>query len=175
VILAFERPIQVGDLIEVGGKMGVVKEIGVRSSKINNNEGADIIVPNGDLLSQHLINWTMQNRNKQVEFIIGIPYQSDMKKVTALLQETLTGNEKVMKVPVPSIAVQQLGEWTIDLKISFWVNDLTEAGSIRSNAMMEIYEALIGAGIQVPVHKGLVVEPSILKAAKPWKVVEDNL
>lgn len=68
VIIAFERPIQVGDLIEVGGKTGVVKEIGVRSSKINNNAGADIIVPNGDLLSQHLINWTMQDRSKQVEF-----------------------------------------------------------------------------------------------------------
>ncbi|MEP7110718.1 MAG: mechanosensitive ion channel domain-containing protein, partial [Ferruginibacter sp.] len=154
VILAFERPIQVGDLIEVGGKLGVVKEIGVRSSKINNNEGADIIVPNGDLLSQHLINWTMQDRNKQVEFIIGIPYQADLKIVKTVIQEILTKNERIMETPGPAIIVQQFGDWAIDLKILFWVHDLSEASSIRSNSMIEIYENLTGAGIQLPVYKG---------------------
>ena len=154
VILAFERPIQVGDLIEVGGKLGVVKEIGVRSSKINNNEGADIIVPNGDLLSQHLINWTMQDRNKQVEFIIGIPYQADIKMVRTAIKEILLNNEQIMQVPAPAITVQQFGDWSIDLRISFWVNDLNEAGSIRSNAMIEIFETLAQSGIQLPVYKG---------------------
>jgi small-conductance mechanosensitive channel len=151
VILAFERPIQVGDLIEVGGKMGVVKEIGVRSSKINNNEGADIIVPNGDLLSQHLINWTMQDRNKQVEYMIGIPYNSDIEKVREIIRQTLAGNEKIMPTPGPSVIVKQFGERTIDLKISFWVFDLSEAGAVRSNAMIEIYQKLAAAGIQLPV------------------------
>ncbi|MDN3655283.1 mechanosensitive ion channel [Ferruginibacter paludis] len=161
VILAFERPIQVGDLIEVGGKMGVVKEIGVRSSKINNNEGADIIVPNGDLLSQHLINWTMQDRNKQVEYTIGIPYNSDIEKVRGIIRETLAGEEKIMAAPVPSITVKQFGERTIDLKISFWVFDLSEAGAIRSNAMIKIYEKLTAAGIQLPVS--------------PWPLAEQNV
>ncbi|MEO6550660.1 MAG: mechanosensitive ion channel domain-containing protein [Ferruginibacter sp.] len=154
VIIAFERPIQVGDLIEVGGKLGVVKEIGVRSSKINNNAGADIIVPNGDLLSQHLINWTMQDRNKQIEFIIGIPYLSNLKTVKDLIQNVLENNDRIMKTPGPGIIVQQFGDWTIDLKVLFWVNDLTEAGSIRSNAMIEIYESLLAEGIQIPVYKG---------------------
>ncbi|MCW3109285.1 MAG: hypothetical protein JWQ09_3791 [Segetibacter sp.] len=174
VILAFERPIQVGDLIEVGGKLGVVKEIGVRSSKINNNEGADIIVPNGDLLSQHLINWTMQDRTKQIEFIIGIPYQADLKKVTTLIQEALAENERIMKIPGVAIMVQQFGDWAIDLKILFWVHDLTEAGAIRSNAMIEIYEVLNEAGIQLPAYKGPIVEPTIQKTITPGKQVEDN-
>ena len=158
VILAFERPIQVGDLIEVGGKLGVVKEIGVRSSKINNNEGADIIVPNGDLLSQHLINWTMQDRNKQIEFVIGIPYQSDLKIVKNSIQDTLSKNERIMKTPAPAIMVQHFGDWTIDLKILFWVNDLTEAGGIRGNAMQDIYETLAATGIQLPVYRGPVAD-----------------
>ena len=163
VILAFERPIQVGDLIEVGGKQGVVKEIGVRSSKINNNEGGDIIVPNGDLLSQHLINWTKQDRSKQTEFTISISYQSDLKKVTDLIQEALGKNEKMMKVPAPSITVKQFGDWSIDLKVLFWVPDLTEAVTIRSNAMIEMYEILAAAGTQFPVYRGSVTEPSIQK------------
>lgn len=153
VILAFERPIQVGDLIEVGGKKGVVKEIGVRSSKINNNEGADIIIPNGDLLSQHLINWTMQDRNKQVEFAIGIPYESNIKDIRDIVQEALAGNEKVMSSPAPGVVVQQFGDWAIDLRISFWVHDLADAGSVRSNAMITIFEKLSEKGIKIPVYK----------------------
>lgn len=153
VILAFERPIQVGDLIEVGGKTGVIKEIGVRSSKINNNEGADIIIPNGDLLSQHLINWTMQDRNKQVDFTIGIPYQTDLNNIKTVILENLKKNDKVMESPGPAIMVQKFGDWAIDLKILFWVNDLSEAGSIRSNAMIDIYEALNIAGIKLPINR----------------------
>jgi small-conductance mechanosensitive channel len=140
--------------------MGVVKEIGVRSSKINNNEGADIIVPNGDLLSQHLINWTMQDRNKQVACMIGIPYNSDIQKVREIIRETLTGNEKIMPSPGPSVTVKQFGDRTIDLQISFWVFDLSDAGVIRSNAMIEMYEKLTAAGIQLPVN--------------PWPLPEQN-
>ena len=158
VIIAFERPIQVGDLIEVGGKTGVVKEIGVRSSKINNNEGADIIVPNGDLLSQHLINWTMQDRNRQVEFLIGIPYQADLQKVRTCIQEALMQNERIMKSPAPAIVIQQFDDWAIKMKILFWVYDLAEAGGIRSNVMIEIYEMLASMGIRLPVYKGVPAE-----------------
>jgi small-conductance mechanosensitive channel len=153
VIIAFERPIQLGDLIEVGGKVGVVKEIGVRSSKINNNEGAEIIIPNGDLLSQHLINWTMQDRNKQVEFAIGIPYESNIRDIRDIVQETLAGNEKIMSSPVPAVVVQQFGDWAIDLRITFWVHDLADAGSVRSNAMITIFEKLSEKGIKIPVYK----------------------
>lgn len=159
VIIAFERPIQVGDLIEVGGKKGIVKEIGVRSSKINNNEGADIIVPNGDLLSQHLINWTMQDRNKQIEFMIGMPYGADINKVKTIIHDTLSNNEKVMTTPGTAILIKQFGDRAIDLKISFWVYDLSDGGSARSNAMIEIYEKLTAAGIHLPVYKGPLAEP----------------
>jgi small-conductance mechanosensitive channel len=117
----------------------------------------------------------MQDRNKQIEFIIGIPYQSDIKKVTTAIHGTLTKNEKVMKSPAAAIVVQQLGEWAIDLKISFWVDDLTEAGSIRSDAMIQIYEMLIANGVRLPVHRGPAAEPPIPKTPIPWKLVEDNV
>lgn len=111
-------------------------------------------MPNGDLLSQHLINWTMQDRNKQIEFLIGIPYQADIRMVKTIIQETFTKNERIMTAPGPAITVQHFGDWAIDIKISFWVHDLTEAVAIRSNAMVEIYETLTAAGIQLPVYKG---------------------
>lgn len=147
IILAFERPIQVGDLIELGDKKGIVKEIGVRSSKINNNEGGEIIVPNGDLLSQHLINWTMHDRNKQVEFIIGIPHKTEMNEVSNIIKNALLKDNAIMATPPSNVTVQQFTERAIQLKIVFWVHDLSEAGTARSNAMMNIYEDLAAAGI----------------------------
>lgn len=159
IILAFERPIQVGDLIEVGGKLGVVKEIGVRSSKINNNAGADIIVPNGDLLSQHLTNWTMQDRNKQIDFTMGIPYNSDIKNVRNIILEILENNDKIMTEHHPAVMINQFGEKTIDLEVVFWVYDLANGGSVRTNAMIDIYEKLAGAGIHLPVATEVLPAP----------------
>jgi potassium efflux system protein len=161
IIIAFERPIQVGDLIEIGGKQGVVKEIGVRSSKINNNSGADIIVPNGDLLSQHLINWTMQDRNKQLEFTIGIPYQEDIKKLTGLIKKTLDKNDNIMASHPPAIIVQEFGDRGIALKIIFWVEDLANAGSVRTRAMIDVYDMLNAEGVHFPVYKGPPADPLI--------------
>ncbi|HZZ74843.1 MAG TPA: mechanosensitive ion channel domain-containing protein, partial [Puia sp.] len=87
IIIAFERPIQIGDTIEISGKTGTVQEIGVRPSQISNGEGANIIVPNGDLLSQQLINWTMHNRNKRIKISFSVPYQSDFRKARDLVLE----------------------------------------------------------------------------------------
>jgi small-conductance mechanosensitive channel len=171
VILAFEQPIQVGDLIEVGGKLGVVKEIGVRSSKINNNCGADIIVPNGDLLSQHLINWTMQDRNKQVEFAISIPYLSDIRSVFALIKQTLRDNGKIMTEHPQSIAIEEFTDLCIKLRISFWVPDLTEAGAIKTAAMIEVYEQLRAEGVHFPANKNPADDELMLgefKNGAPW-------
>lgn len=152
VILAFERPIQIGDQIEIGNKSGTVKEIGVRSSKIHNAEGADIIVPNGDLLSQHLINWTMQDRSKRVEFSIGVPYSTDLDQAKDLIAEKLKLNENILQNPAPVIIVQDFGEYAISIRILFWIADLSVAGSMRSTAMIDTKKVLSEAGIQLQVR-----------------------
>ncbi len=152
VILAFERPIQIGDQIEIGNKSGMVKEIGVRSSKIHNAEGADIIVPNGDLLSQHLINWTMQDRSKRVEFMIGVPYDTDLDWAKNLIAEKLKLNENILQTPAPVIIVQDFGEYAISIRILFWVADLGVAGSMRSTAMIDTKKVLSEAGVQLQIR-----------------------
>jgi small-conductance mechanosensitive channel len=149
IILAFERPIQVGDLIEIGNKSGTVKEIGVRSSKIKSADGADIIVPNGDLLSQHLINWTMQDNRKRIEFMIAIPYSTDIEMVKSLIQEQLKKNEAILQEPNPNSIVHAFTDQAIEIKVLCWVPDLTKAGTVRSNLMIDICEVLIAAGVQL--------------------------
>jgi len=152
VIIAFERPIQIGDQIEIGTKAGVVKEIGVRSSKIHSAEGSDIIVPNGDLLSQHLINWTMQDRSKRIEFTIGVSYETDIDQVRDLITDKLKTNERILPVPQPVVIVQDFGEYAIGIRTLLWVADLSVAGEVRTEAMIGVKKVLNEAGVNLQVR-----------------------
>lgn len=152
VIIAFERPIQIGDQIEIGTKAGIVKEIGVRSSKLHSAEGSDIIVPNGDLLSQHLINWTMQDRSKRVEFTFGVAYQTDIEQAKQLILEKLSRNEGVLPIPTPMIIIQDFGEYAIGIKVLIWVADLAHASEVRTSAMIDVKNVLTEAGITLQVR-----------------------
>jgi len=149
VILAFERPMQVGDQIEIGDKSGTVKEIGVRASKINNSKGADIIIPNGDMLSQHLINWTLQNRNKQIGFAMGVAYDTNLEKVRSLILDKLKTRDDILQSPEPSFIVQDFGQYMVELKVLFWIPDLFNASAIRTNVMIEAKELLAKEGISM--------------------------
>ncbi|HMC86616.1 MAG TPA: mechanosensitive ion channel domain-containing protein, partial [Chitinophagaceae bacterium] len=140
VIIAFERPIQIGDMIEVGGKTGTVQEIGVRSSQIYNGEGANIIVPNGDLLSQQLINWTLYNRNKQVKIAISVPNKSDFRKARDLILEEIKKNTKIMQDPPPAVTVSNFAENSVSYDITFWVADMSEISVLRNELILNIMD-----------------------------------
>jgi small-conductance mechanosensitive channel len=141
IIIAFERPFQIGDTIEIAGKTGTVQEIGVRSSQINNGEGANIIVPNGDLLSQQLINWTLHNRNKRIKVVISVPYKSDFRKARDLILSEIMKNEKIMRDPKPAVTVDTFANNLVTYEVKFWVPDMSEVGVIRNELMLNIIES----------------------------------
>ncbi|GEP90152.1 Mechanosensitive ion channel [Chitinophaga terrae (ex Kim and Jung 2007)] len=150
VILAFEKPIEVGDVIEIGPRSGVVKEVGIRSSKISLYDGSEVIVPNGDLISQQLVNWTRTNRNKRVTFTISVAYGSDIKQVIDIIQSAFVGKKEIMSIPAPLAQLSDFGDNAINFKVYFWVSDLDYAGSQQSEALAFIYDALNKAGIEIP-------------------------
>ena len=147
IILAFERPIQIGDLIEIGGRTGVVQEIGVRSSKMDNGEGANIIVPNGDMLSQQLINWTLNSRNRRSHLMISVPYKSDFKKAKELIEAVVKANDKIMKDPAPQVSVSTFTNNAINFEIAFWSPDLSDTQSLSDEILLDIAESFSGNGI----------------------------
>ncbi|WP_162852689.1 mechanosensitive ion channel family protein [Dinghuibacter silviterrae] len=141
IILAFERPIQVGDQIEVAGRSGIVKEIGIRASKISNFEGADIIIPNGDLLSQHLVNWTLSNRNRRVEVRVRVDQASDVAQVTDVLKGVLSAHKDIMSSPGPSVLISGFaGNW-VEFQLLFWAEDLGNTGSLTHAVISELKDA----------------------------------
>ena len=150
VILAFEKPVQIGDIIEVGGHAGTIKEMGIRASKIATSDGSEIIIPNGDLLSQHLINWTLTNNNRRVELIVGVAYGSELDKVRKLLYHLIMDREYVMKAPEPMVLIHNFGDNSVDFRILFWVEDLTKWLELKSRVMSDIYETFYQEKIEIP-------------------------
>lgn len=149
VILAFERPIQIGDIIDSGPDQGMVKEIGIRSSKIRNWDGAEVVIPNGDLLSNRLTNWTLNDKLRRIDLTIGVSYKSDIDQVTELIRNSLE-IEGVLKWPVPTVYLQKLNDNSLDFRVLFWVGEFELWLTVRDQAMRNIYKSLIENGVQIP-------------------------
>ncbi len=153
VILAFEKPVQVGDIIEVGNRSGTIKEIGIRASKIEAGDGSELIVPNGDLISQHVINWTLSNNNRRVELIVGVAYGSDISKVEGILKNIVRGREDIMQTPPPLVFLHNFSDSSVDFRLLFWAADIAKWLSLKSDVMSEIYTAFAKEGIEIPHPK----------------------
>jgi small-conductance mechanosensitive channel len=150
LILLFERPIQIGDTIEFGTLMGVVRSIGIRSSNIRTFDGAEIIVPNGNLISNEVINWTLSDETRRIEVIVGVSYNSDPHKVKEVLMKILTDHEDVEDDPAPNVLFQNLGDSSLDFRMLFWTRNFGEWIRIRSEIIFEIFDELKAAGIEIP-------------------------
>lgn len=150
LIIAFEKPVNVGDIIEIDGQGGTMKSIGFRSSVISTWDGADVIMPNGDLLNSHLINWSMGGSKRRTLLSIGVAYDSNLEKVKEILTQTLDGNPNVIKTPPPSVNYEQFGNSSIDIKIFFWTKHFREAIQTKSELIIAINSAFKAAGIIIP-------------------------
>jgi potassium efflux system protein len=153
LILAFEKPVQVGDVIEVANRAGTIKEIGMRSSKIATGNGAEIIIPNGDLISQHVINWTLSDNNRQVELLINVAYGCDVDKVKAVLREVLAKRDDIMQIPEPMVILDKLGPTSVDFKVLFWAADISMWLQLKSRILSAIYKVFETEGIEIPQPK----------------------
>lgn len=149
VIIAFENPVKVGDLIEINGKPGVMKSIGFRSSVVNMLEGASIIIPNGDLLSQQLVNWTM-GRGKKVTVVVGVAYGTNLSAACLLVKGLLTSDSRILSYPAPRVLPMDFGDSRIDLEVSFWVNNYLEVPFVKGDIVHQIDVMFKEKGIVIP-------------------------
>jgi len=149
IILAFEKPIEVGDTIEINKHYGTVKEIGIRSSKLTTVEGSEVIVPNGDLLSQHIINWTLSNHFRRIEIIINVDYKSDLRMVEKILKDILAKQDIIEKTPEPMVLIHSFSESSVDFRLLFWC-DIGLWISVKSELLMKIFDAFRENKISIP-------------------------
>ena len=170
LIIAFEKPVNVGDIIEIDGQGGTMKSIGFRSSVISTWDGADVIMPNGDLLNSHLINWSMGGSRRRTLLSIGVAYDSNLEKVKEILTQTLNGNANIIKTPLPTVNYEQFGNSSIDIKIFFWTKHFKDATQTKSDLIIAINAAFKDAGIKIPYpHQDITLytNDDLNKKSKP--------
>ncbi len=150
LILAFERPFGIGDTIEVGNLMGKVGRIGARSSTIRTFDGADVIVPNSNLVSNQVVNWTLNDSHRRITISVGVAYGSDPETVLTVLRAVADGHAEVSKYPEPLTLFRGFGESALNFELRFWISDVEwtlRTGSALTNA---VHDALKAAGITIP-------------------------
>ncbi|MBL8419638.1 MAG: mechanosensitive ion channel [Dechloromonas sp.] len=147
LILIVERPIGVGDVIEWGSKSGTITRIGIRSSTVRTGQGAEILVPNGDLLAKEVVNWTRSDRQRRYDIDVDVALGSEPERVMGLLAEAAGEVPEIMKTPPPRVVFKGIGDTSLNFTLLAWVASV-EQGFLAQNALrVAMLKKLEGAGI----------------------------
>jgi potassium efflux system protein len=148
-VLLTERPIRLRDKVEIEGVLGHVSYIGIRASTIRTFDGAEVIVPNGDLISQRVVNWTLSARRQRVTIPVGVAYGTDPNQVLNILRKVAAADEKVFTDPAPLALFRGFGESSLDFELRIFM-DPSDVLNVPSAVMVAISEALKEAAIEIP-------------------------
>jgi len=150
LILLFERPIHVGDIVDVGGIVGTVKRIGARSSTVLSFQGAEVIVPNSSLISNQVINWTLSSPWRRVDILVGVAYGTDPERVLKLLVGVAKAHPGVLLEREPEAFFLGFGDSTLRFELRFWSARQDTWFQLQSVVTVAVAKALRDAGIEIP-------------------------
>ena len=150
LILLFERPIKVGDWIVTSAGEGLVKRISVRSTEIETFDWASVIIPNSELITQPVTNWTHKNRYTRMIIPIGVSYDSDPETVSEILMEVAKENRRTLTFPKPIIYFAGFGDSALDFEVRIFINNVDDRIPVQNELRIAIFAALKDAGISIP-------------------------
>lgn len=150
LILLFERPLKVGDVIELGTQRGRVKKLGLRATVVETFDQAEVVVPNTDLISNQVTNWTLANRQMRLTIPVGVAYGSDIALVMQTLSEIAEENASVLKKPAPQILFSALGASSLDFDFRVWLSDYGDRRRVQSELLLEIDRRFRELEIEIP-------------------------
>jgi potassium-dependent mechanosensitive channel len=156
LILLFERPVQVGDLIQVGDQTGVVRRIGIRASIIALDDKSQLIIPNGQLISEKVTNRTFSSLQKRMELTIRTAYGENPEQVMGLLVKTAAAHPNVTQDPPPDAVLKQFGEDAFVFVLGFTTENVARFPFVQSDVAVAVNAALREAGIEIPVPQRIV-------------------
>ena len=141
-ILMWERPIRIGDFLEVEDAKGTVEQINTRSTRIKRVDGVHLLIPNSKLLENTVINWTLVNSLMRATVRVGVAYGTSAKKVSELILQATTEQSKVLTDPKPLVTFEDFGDNALIFEVNFWMNSNVEGGLrvMRSNIRFRLDE-----------------------------------
>ena len=150
LIVLFERPIRVGDSVQIADVLGEVRRIGIRSTTVRSWEGAEVIVPNSQLVADRVTNWTPFDQRRRIEIRVSVAYGSAPDKVLQVLAEVAQGHADVVTTPAPLPLFLGFGDSALEFQLWAWTNRLDRFGVIKSELGIAIYAAFRDAGFTIP-------------------------
>ncbi|MBD8487832.1 mechanosensitive ion channel [Echinicola sp. CAU 1574] len=151
LIILFERPIKVGDRIEVADVNGDVIKISARSTMVVTNDNISVIVPNSQFIDNPVINWSHNDRNIRFNFPVGVSYKEDPQKVKSILMEVAQKNEGVLKTPPPDVLFVEYGDNSINFILRVWTSDFINRPQVlKSQLYYEIFRRFNEENVEIP-------------------------
>src|SRR5262249_54033511 len=149
LILLFERPVKVGDVIQIEDTSGIVEHIGIRASTVRTATGSEIIVPNGKLISERVINWTFSSHQRAIQLPLAVPTGTDLPTVIRVLEQVARDSGHVAETPPPKAIVVRMGPDFLGLELHAWTERVDQSMEIRSDLAVAAAAALASAKIPV--------------------------
>ena len=133
IILLFEKPFQIGDFVELADKKGKIEDIGIRASKMLTQQGGEVIIPNGDLISNRFTNWTVNTASVQSEIILKVDISSDLDKITSIVSDEIAKSDAILKNEKPDVLVNSIGADTVELRVLIWISSVYDEPAFKNN------------------------------------------
>jgi len=149
IILIFEKPFRIGDYVELADKKGRIRDIGIRSSKMVTVQGSEVIIPNGDLLSNRLVNWTSSDTYLKTELTFKVGADTDLKAINEIIKNEATQLDGTIRSMPPDLLVTAIGADSIELKATVWISSIYTEASVRSELLQRLNVKFREAGVKL--------------------------
>lgn len=172
LILLVGRSIQAGDTIQIGSMLGDVRKVTIRNTVVQTRENATLFIPNSDLITNQLINWSHRDRRVVREVLVGVAYGTDTVKVRELLLEATKSHPQVLSHPAPIVYFWDFGASTLDFKIRFWIKNVDHDNWVLSDMRYQIDRLFREGGIEIAYPQRDIHLRSAPALEKLWKPVK---
>ena len=168
LIILAERPIAIGDRVEIGGVVGQVREISLRSTTVITNDNMAIIVPNADFITQRVTNWSYEDPRVRYRIPFGVAYGTDLPRLRKLMLEVADEHPKVLKEPMPELFFVGFGDSSLNFELGVWSNEATiSPRRFRSDLFFAIEQKLRENGIEIPFPQQDLHVRTVVGDARP--------
>lgn len=156
IIILIESTVKVNDVIEVNGVVCVVKEINLRTTTVLTRDDKYIILPNSNLTTSQIVNWTHENVSSRFEVLVGVDYSSDVNQVMEILEKVVHTQEGIQKDPKPFVRFIDFGDSSLDFSVIFWSEEVFRVRNIQSDLRVKIFNAFKENNISIPFPQRVV-------------------
>ena len=156
ILIMFERPFRIGDWIAVNDKEGIVYKINIRSTELETFDRAIVIIPNADIISGQLTNWTLTDAGGRITIDVGVGYESDLEKVLQTALKTTENDPRILTDPAPSAIVTAFADSAINIQLRCFLRNILERSAVKSDLMIRLQKAFAANGIDIPFPQRVV-------------------